>query len=210
MGVFQLSDGQTFEEKGIEAKYLRILAGRQKLNEDGTLGEVIMEIPEIFKNSPDKRIEKEVSLRNSKTLDRYQAIDTYLLAENKDYIEYPLVNYYDGEFAMNVKVEQKAEVIIQLEEWTKRIYFDWKGNLSFYDFIRYLEDNVEEDFIDGKLEQQGCEYAEDYQERLEDGPYLLKMYNNEGDTLDAYLRKNQLLSSIVSVRLVDFKMEIVD
>lgn len=210
MGLFQLSNGCTFEEEGLEAKCLKVLVGRQRLNDDGTLGEVIMGIPDEFKKSSDRRIEKEVSLRNSDTLERYQAIDTYLLAENKEYIDYPLVEYYDGEFAINVKVEQKAEVTIQLEEWTKRIYFDWKGNITFYDFVRYLEDNIEEDFINGKLRQQGCVYIENYKEMFEDGPYLLKMYNNEGDTLDAYLRGKQLLSSIVSVRLVDFKMEIID
>ena len=143
-------------------------------------------------------------------MESYRAIDTYLLAENKDYKEYPLVEYYDGEFSVNVKVRHKAEVIIQSEEWTKKLYFEWKGKLSFFEFVQHLEDYIEDAAMEGELKDQGVEYVENYEELLEEGPFRILMYNKDGEILEAYLGKNELLNSIISVRLIEFEEQIIE
>lgn len=209
MAIFELSNGEKFEKEGFNGRYIQVLGHREKIDKEGNCVETLFQMPDKFKNSSDKRVTTQVRL-GSLSAESFDGLDTYLLAENKEYKEYPLVTYYDGEFAINVKPYHKVEVVIQVEEYTKRFFVDWKGNISFYDFIQHIDRNLLDDIAEGKLKEQGIKYIKDYQEQCEEGPYMLEMQTDEGETLSVYLRENELLNSIISARVIEFELNIIE
>lgn len=204
MGVFKLSNGEEFVMEGNEGKRLRILASRKYINQKKRKD---VEMPENLINSSDERITKQVTLRDRETFEKIEAVDTYLLAENKDFKEYPSVEFYNGEFAINVEVRHKAEVILKADDWTKHLYFDWKGKMNFFDFFKNVPERIMEGAMDGKLKSQGVKFLgeEDcYEESVE-----ILMHKENGEYITIEMTEREVESSVVSVKLVEFEEKMI-
>lgn len=194
--AFVLGTGDTFLNKNdySDRKYLRVLVKRVK--EDGT---VLHCSSEYLEKGTDKLVEEKVRLMNWESNETYETDTTYTLATNENYKEYPEIeDYLDGGFSSRASYYHKAEVTFQVEKWRKRIYLDWKGNLSLLDFIEDLKDTLEDGLEDKKFKDQGMSFTES--ETIEIG-----MYTEDGAWVDTELDLDELLQAVVNVRVVEFR-----
>ena len=194
--AFVLGTGDTFLNKNdySDRKYLRVLVKRVK--EDGT---VLHCSSDYLDKGTDKLVETKVQLMNWESNETYEADTTYALAVNENYKEYPEIEeYLDGGFSLWASYYHKAEVTFQIEKWRKRIYLDWKGNLALLDFMESLKDTLEEGLEEKKFADQGMFYTE--MDTVEIG-----MHTDDGDWVETEVDLDELLQSVVNVRVVEFR-----
>ena len=195
----ELGRGKKFEAKhpSHNGKYLRVLVDR--MPEDERDEEKIGKL----KNGPDLIVEKQVGITNMSTGRRYNATDVYALAVNEQYVEYPeLAEYLEGGFACNCDYTHKAEILFQYGDLKKRLYLDWNGNRSFFEFARDIDDLLEDTILSGALEKQGLRFEE------ECGVYVVWMYSDTGEFIEIEMERSELLDAIVSMRVVAYTEEI--
>lgn len=195
----ELGRGKKFEAKhpSHNGKYLRVLVDRMP---EGERDEAMIE---KLKNGPDIIVEKTVNVTNMTTGNRYKAIEVYALAVNEQYVEYPeLTEYLEGGFASNCDYTHKVEILFQYGDLKKRLFLDWNGNCSFFEYARDIDDLLEDKILSGKLKEQGLCFDD------ECGVYLVWMYSDEGEFIEIEIERSEFLDSIVSMRVVAYTEEI--
>lgn len=195
----ELGRGKKFEAKNAShnGKYLRVLVDRMP---EGERDEAMIE---KLKNGPDLIVEKQVGITNISTGRRYKATEVYALAVNENYVEHPeLTDYLEGGFASNCDYTHKAEILLQYGDLKKRLYLDWNGNRSFFEFARDIDDLFEGTILSGALEKQGLRFEE------ECGVYVVWMYSDTGEFIEIERERSELVDSIVSMRVVAYTEEI--
>lgn len=202
MGIFVLSDGEEYEVKGHNGPIVRILAERQYIDKKGEEGVFARKMPEQYVNSSDERYEKEMSLVDSESFESFKARDVYLIAKNKEEKKEVPFEYHANGASCNSTLKQRVEVILQVEEWRKELYFEWEGKNTFYDFMRNL-DEIDEEIYNGDLEEQGCTYEEEADESKN---YKVLMYKTDGRIDEIPLTMAELKDSIISVRLIGHEL----
>lgn len=199
--TFKLSTGQTLEPKykGHDGKYLQVLAERKR--SDGTFD---IEMSEKTKNSTDKRVTKTVELYNFETNERHTAEDTYLLAENQDYQNPETIDtYMDGLFAGNARYTHKVEILFRIEEYSTRLFLEWRGNIGLIDFLSSLEDHIEDHLDEDELVEQGFKW--DNPDDSSSKELAITIYNDKtGAVLSTEIELRELLSCVVSTRVIEF------
>lgn len=195
----ELGRGQKFEAKHAShnGKYLRVLVDRMPEDErDETKIEKL-------KNGPDLIVEKVVDVTNMSTGRRYKATDVYALAVNEQYVEYPeLAEYLEGGFASNCDYTHKMEILLQYGDLKKRLFLDWNGNRSFFEYARDIDSELEDEISSGKLDKQGLRFDDEYD------VYLVWMYSDTGEFVEIEMQGSELVDSIVSMRVVAYTEEI--
>jgi len=147
------------------------------------------------------KIDKSVSLYDRESHELFYAVDTSVLAEDKSWVEYPNINYYDQQCS-NTLATTKVEIILQTEEFSRRLFKEWSGNMSCYDMMQNLEDELWEELCDGK---HGA------REDPDEGGIKLEMYTAEGECCEInFEREGNVANAISCVRVIEFKNEIVD
>lgn len=195
----ELGRGKKFDAKNAShnGKYLRVLVDRMP---EGERDEAMIE---KLKNGPDLIVEKQVDVTNMSTGRRYKAIEVYALAVNEQYVEYPeLTDYLEGGFASNCDYTHKAEILLQYGDLKKRLYLDWNGNRSFFEFARDIDDLLEDTILSGTLEKQGIRFEEEF------GVYVVWMYSDTGEFIEIEMERSEVLDAIVSMRVVAYTEEI--
>ena len=195
----ELGRGKKFEAKhpSHNGKYLRVLVDR--MPEDERDEEKI----EKLKNGPDIIVEKQVDVTNMSTGRRYKAIEVYALAVNEQYVEYPeLAEYLEGGFATNCDYTHKMEILLQYGDLKKRLFLDWNGNRSFFEYARDIDSELEDEISSGKLDKQGLRFDDEYD------VYLVWMYSDTGEFVEIEMQGSELVDSIVSMRVVAYTEEI--
>lgn len=197
---FVLSNGLKFENENDlqDRQHLQVLVKR--VHEDGT---IMRDESESVKSSPDRRVDKIVNLYNMKTDECYTATDTYMLAVNEKFVDYPEIQtYLDGCFASNADYKHKVEIHILSENLHKKVYFSWGGNTSLSDFVGDLEDVFEEALDDNDLTDQGVRWSDEEDERSKE--VSLGLWTNDGDFIETEIELRELINSIISIRVVEF------
>lgn len=200
--AFKLSNGKTFENKHdyTDRKYLRVLIAREK--SDGT---TLFESSKSAEEMTDKRVHDTVTLISNDRNDIYTATDTYLLAENENYKEYPTIgDYIEFGMASNARYFHKIEIHIVTGVWQRKLYMQWHGNIGLSNMLSSLEDSFQEAIIDGEFETQGVTMDE------EDDGVNISLWTNNGDITTTEIDYNELYDSIAGVRVVEYKEEILD
>lgn len=194
--VFVLPNGE--EITVLESYQGRFLAVPiQRIYEDESRKEDNEYMSTAWKKLKCKKIEKNRNLMNIKNGENYQAIDTFVLAENKSWKEYPTVNNYTGEHACNCEYYTKIEVILAEEEYSRRLFIDWKGRCNFYDFVSNLANDIWEELLDEK-------YFAKYDE--ESKIATLDFYTNNGESVNIEITSDRdIEDKIMSIRVVEFK-----
>lgn len=203
--VFKLSNGESFDLKETnrlaktldskhQGKYMRVLI--KKEYEDGTI-QGDSDQGEDLKD--DKRVTLPHNMLNTKTNQRQVVNMTYLLAKNEDYIEYPSVEtYLDDSYSSSLDYFHKIEIVFKNENYTQRLFLDWKGNLPFYDMVTSLEDKLKDNIQNGDFKDQGFIYDDE-------SDYIhISMYNDTGELIDIEIDPNYLMDYMMSVRVIEF------
>jgi hypothetical protein len=149
----------------------------------------------------ERLFEKTNSYYDKKTNELYYGTVTYVIAEDKNWQEYKTVNYYD-EQCSNTLTTTKAEIVLQTEEYSRRLFKEWTGNTTCYDLIQNLPDELWDDF---------CEKQYDAKYYDEDEMVQLEFYTNNGESawIEIY-NEHDIEKMIISVRVIEFKNEIVE
>lgn len=200
--AFKLSNGETFENKHdySDRKYLRVLIAREK--SDGT---TLLESSESAEGMTDKRVQDTVTLASKDFNDIYTATDTYLLAENENYKEYPTLDeYIEFGMASNCSYFHKIEIHIVTGVWQRKLYMQWRGNVGLSNMLSSLEDSLQEAIIDGEFETQGVTMNEDEE------TVNITLWTNDGDINTTEIDYDELHQSITGVRVIEYKEEILD
>ncbi len=204
MSKFTLSNGKEFEVTNIPhyGKYLKIRVKREYLS-GPKKGEVLRFLTdEEIEAMPDRKVTKVVHLFDRDSEQSYDAKDTFLIAINKDYKEYDTVNYY-SEDAINTRSKQKIEIVLRLEEWTRRLFFEWTGNIRLCDFMCNIEDDLYYELKEEPEKHGGIRWDDDCE------CLYIAMSTDDGDVdwieID---RPSELTNSIVSARVIEFSQEI--
>jgi len=149
------------------------------------------------------KIEKSISLYDKELHELFHATDTSILAEDKNWVEYPTVSYYDTECS-NTRATTKIEIILQKEGFSRRLFKEWTGNLSLYDVLQGLADELWEEFCEG---EHGVEISDDEENN---DLVRLEMYTNNGESCPIeFEEERDIEDAIVSIRVIEFKNEIV-
>lgn len=162
---------------------------------------------ESWDNVDCKKIEKHHTLVNKETMKHREAIKTYVLAEKKDWNDhYKEFEYYTSEHARNCRYKTIAEVILQDEEYKRRILLEWEGPMSLYSVISNLEDYLWEEINENK-EKHFVKECDEYS----DGEITLEFYTDDGEFADIDIRDPyHLVNMVVSVKVIDFEQEILN
>jgi hypothetical protein len=162
---------------------------------------------EKWKNSDCRKIEVPKLYMDRELWEEKPAIETMILAENKNWVEYPLASLYTGEHAVNCEYFTKIEVVLMDEEYSRRLFFSWKGTLTLADFI----DDCAEQIMEKILEAPDKFYA-----TVEDADSInptigLEFYTNDGASVWLELCGIYgIANRIASVRVVEFIQKVVD
>lgn len=150
-----------------------------------------------------KKVEKESLYVNPKENTRGSAKVTYVTARNLDWVEYPLVKSYDSDFCINCEYKIKIEVVLMAEEYKRRLFVEWNGRFSMADYLRNLEDNLIEEFVEN-YDRHGIKiYEDDYE------CFGVVFYTDLGEYTELEIEKKDLVSMVASVRVVEFESNIV-
>jgi phage pi2 protein 07 len=204
--VFILPDGS--EIKVLDSymgRYLQIPIQRiyQKPEHQGD--NVLM--ADKWKNLDCKKIEVFRHYVDRDTLEERPAIETMILAEKKDWVEYPLAQSYTGNYACNCQYYTKVEVVLKDEEYSRRLFFDWNGTRSVYDFMEYCPDII----ISEILENPEKFYASVEDENSNDPIIHLEFYSDSGEAVKIELEGERAIRDrIASIRVIEFTEKILD
>jgi len=100
----------------------------------------------------------------------------------------------------------KGVIIIKLinkikKTFSKRLFKEWSGNMSCYDMMQNLGDELWEEFREG---EHGA------REDTDEGGIKLEMYTDEGESCEInFEREGNVSNAISSVRVIEFKNEII-
>lgn len=204
MATFTLASGQTFEQEGATGKYLQVLAKRVYTSPEEKKDEIGFD---NIVDAIDKRVTYPVMLRNRTTHEAMEANDTYLLAENKDYKDYSVVDEYDGESAMNASERFLIEVVLILQEWKTRLLIPFRGRgFSFFDVAKDINERIWDMAVEEQEEGEGDILKEQGVSIEEDGHELqVVMWRHEGDYETIDVNERDLENAIASIRLVEFE-----
>lgn len=204
--VFVLPDGS--ETKVLDSymgRYLQIPIQRIYQNPEHQKDNHLMD--DKWKNLDCRKVEVFKNYINRETLEPRPAIETMVIAENKDWVDYPLVKSYTGEKACNCEYYTKVEVILMDDEYSRRLFFDWKGTLSAYDFMTDCAERI----LDEILEKPDKYYAKINDEDSRNPVVVLQFYSDDGEAVDIEIEgERDIENRIVSVRVVEFVEKIID
>jgi len=150
----------------------------------------------LIEKYKDKFYSKQEILYNFDISKRFVATTTYVIAEDKNWKEYPPVKYYSGEEYFYTKIE----IILMSEEYSRRLFIDWKGNML--SFIENIGDNLWEKFTEDRefAEREFIKYDE------EEKTLSLEFYSDRGESVDIDLEKeSELEEMIMSVRVIGYE-----
>jgi hypothetical protein len=130
--------------------------------------------------------------------------DYSVIAKRKDWEECETVKEYTTG-ACNTKESTKIEVLLICDEYKRRIFRVWTGSNGHGCTLGDILDDIVDDLYEGFCEgENGAEYNED------DDSVSIDMYTDNGDREMICLKEFPLKDMIVSIRIVEFKSEIVD
>ena len=144
-------------------------------------------------------------------LEVQQVRDTFVLAKRKDHRISKPIEYYSHELAINCRYKTEIKIKLQDEEYKRDIYMEWSGNLSFFDFVENIEDNLWEEIMENG-EKHFVRYPDKDRENIyEDNDISLEFYTDEGKYEHIDIPNSRKLAQmIVGIELVDFDIEIFD
>ena len=203
--VFTLPNGEEAKVKDTYmGRYISLLVGRKYTDPDND-GAKNIPINEEWLSEKIKKIEIPHQVGNHEDSKLHSVMDTYVLAEDKNWVEYPNVKIYVGDHAQNCTYYTKIEVLLLDEEgYSRRIFLEWGGAYNFINYIAQLSDNLWGEIY---------EHPEKYNANVDDDNETLsiEMYNDEtGDaTIVEFENERQLGKLICSARVVEFTETIV-
>lgn len=135
------------------------------------------------------------------------AVETMIVAEKKEWLDYPLVKNYDAEFCCNCDYYTKIEVVLMAEEYSRRLFFDWNGKLSAYDFMQDIAERIIEEIIEDPVAYHAkIEDAENHEPTI-----FLEFYTDDGEYCELELHGDREIERMIaSVRVVGFTQTIID
>lgn len=135
------------------------------------------------------------------------AVETMVVAENKDWIEYPLAKNYDAEFCCNCDYYTKIEIVLMAGEYSRRLFFDWCGNFNVHDYIQDIAEKIAEELVKNPL----AHHAKLEDADSDDPIIYLELYTDDGEYCAFELHGyREIERMIASVRVVEFTHTIVD
>lgn len=199
--MYVLPNGKEVEMiNSYEGRYMRLLVKREYLSgpKKGDIAEA-----EEWKDVECKKIEKANMVANQDLLEVMEVLDTYILAEKKDWNKYPNdIENYTADYAMNCEYSSVIEVVLQTEEYKRRLFINFEGRYSFLDFVSGLEDNLWEELTENK---------DKYFIKNEDEVMVIEFYTDEGEYTDIeFYSPGELAKAVRSVRVVEFNEKIVE
>lgn len=195
----------TGEEIGVlesyEGRYISVLI--QRMYVDEKRADKNQPMAEKWAKCDCAKIEKSVSLFDRESHELFYAIDTSVVAEDKNWVEYPNVSYYEQQCS-NTRATTKVEIILQVDEFSRRLFKEWSGNTSCYDLMQGLAEELWEEFCEGK---HGANISDDEENN---DLIRLEMYTNKGESCPIEFEGERVIEdAIVSVRVIEFKNEII-
>ena len=152
------------------------------------------------------KVEKSVSLYDRESHELFYAVDTSVVAEDKNWVEYPNINHYEQQCS-NTKATTKVEIILQVDEFSRRLFKEWSGNTSCYDLMQGLSEDLWEEFCGGG---HNAKFRDGEEDNDGDEVIELEMYTNEGEScLIEFEGQRKIEDAIISTRVVEFKNEII-
>lgn len=203
MGVFSLSNGHEFVVKGHEGEFYRAMISRNVVSKDKEI--FLKEMFSLFSEEDltEDLIVEYVDCGRSDELYR----DVYVIAENLDYKELPVVSDYN--FHVSEKGNNnshKVQLDFNINGWEKRLFVNFNtsvnGDLNFFSILNSFEDWIEDMVENSDLESFGLTPVLDSDS---DSELKVSVYNKLGDFKEIYLTYGELKDSLVSMKLVFFK-----
>ena len=142
----------------------------------------------------DSYLDRENNMRGTMTR-------TFVTARNLEWDKGGITSYYDSEFSSNCEYHTKIEIVLMVEEYKRRFFIEWDGAYSLTDWLKDLEDNLNEEFLDNY--NHGIKIYE------EDEMYGITFYSDKGESIELEIDKNNLASMISSIKIVTFNSKIV-
>jgi hypothetical protein len=203
--IFILPDGEEIKVRDdYMGRFLAIPIQRIYTDPEDQVDNQLME--ERWKNLDCRKIEvhKSYVKKGEQRIIRH-AVETMIIAEKKNWTEYPLVKTYDAEFCYNHEYYTKVEVVLITDNYSRRLYFDWNGEMNAYDFMQNITDRI----VEAIIENPSAHHAV-----IEDeyGPIIfLEFYTNDGEHCKFELYGDRDIERMIaSVRVVEFTQTIVE
>lgn len=155
-----------------------------------------------WKNIDCEKYEKRNEYVDERNMDRYSAVETYVIAENTNWKEAGLVKSYDGDFACNCSYSTKLEVILMQDDYKRQLFIDWKGAYSLGDYVSGLEESLYEELYNN-FEKHGVTI-------YEDSYFGISFYTDRGEHTELEIDKSDLASMVVSIRIIEHEYKIIE
>lgn len=135
------------------------------------------------------------------TMEKRPAVETMVIAENKNWVEYPLAKSYTAEYACNCEYYTKVEVVLMDEKYSRRLFFDWKGKSFVFNFMK----NCATEILESILEDPDKYYAKVENENDQNPIIYLEFYSDNGELVQLELEgEREIERRIASIRVVEF------
>lgn len=204
--VFILPDGEEIKVRdNFMGRYLALPIQRIYTDPEDQADNQLMD--EKWKNFDCRKVEVQRTYVKKNSHALRAAVETMIIAEKKDWIEYPLVKNYDADFCCNCDYYTKVEVVLMAEEYSRRLYFDWNGRSNAYDFMQDIAETIVQEII----EDAAAFHARVEDENSNDPTIYLEFYSDDGEYSEFELHGDREIERMVaSVRVVEFTLTIID
>lgn len=188
-----------------QGRYLKVLIAREY--EDPKENEYCEKYNEIIKNHKDKVYVKGELIFDTNKGTTMNCKSTYMILENKDWKEYETVKEYQGEQIQNTKYKMKIEMILIDDEYSRRLFFDYKGEGRFKTNLSDIVEDLDNIFDELKENKEDNYIKEsDY----DDEHISMEFYSDLGDYVYIEMDEKEFKSKIASIRVVEYEEEIID
>ena len=192
--VFVLPNKKEIQVKNTyEGQFLEYLISREYLDEKHAVKNISLE---EWEDIDCRRVQKRRTLFNRDTFEEYQCIDTFVIAEDKGWVEYETTPCYDISCS-NTQEYKKIEVVLQTEDYKRRLFLEWKGNIMLSSYFSYIADEIYEKIKNGGINNENYSEIEMYSDNGEYGHIEIESVSN-------------IQNMIVSVRVIEFKSKVFD
>lgn len=186
-----------------QGRYIKSLIGREYSGDKENI--YCDKYNEIMEKHKDKVYFKGELVCDKKTLKTMDSTGIYMILEAKDWKEYETIKEYNPDRTMNTEYKMKVEVVLMDEEYSRRLFFDYSGEGRHKTDLADILYNLDSLFYD--LQENKEKY---YVKECESADYIsLEFYSNNGEYVDIEMNESEFKSKVVSVRIVEFKEDIV-
>lgn len=192
-------------KESYQGRYLKVLIAREY--EDPKENKYCEKYNEIMENHKDKVYVKGELIFDANKGTTMNCKSTYMILENKDWKEYETVKEYQGEQIQNTEYKMKIEIILIDDEYSRRLFFDYKGEGRFKTNLSDIVEDLDNIFDELKENKEDNYIKEsDY----DDEHISMEFYSDLGDYVDIEMDEKEFKSKIASIRVVEYEEEIID